>query len=168
MRRLKAAVASAIELERLIEEMPFLTDLSSIADGLVAEVETQLRAQVASAYVARDDGYHVVAHRGLSRVEAGMIVPSTQPLFSDVTQTGEGILIQPIDLAQGLVAGIGGARTEAMMGVPAIVNGKQVAVVIAGSDRFDQADLERLNDLAIEAAPGLAVALALSRLREKI
>ena len=166
--RLKAAASSAAGLEQLLEELPFLSDLGSIADGLVAEVESQLRAQVASTYVLREDGYHVVAHRGLSRVESGMIVPPTQPLFSDVTQTGEGILIQPIDLAQGLVAGIGGARTEAMMAVPAIVLGKQVAVVIAGSNRFDQADLERLNALAVEAAPGLAVALAFARLREKL
>jgi len=168
VRRLKAAATSAAELETLVEELPFVSNLNSIADGLVSEIETQLRAQVASAYVLRDDGYHVVAFRGLSRVEAGMIVAPTQPLFSDVTQTGEGILIQPIDLAQGLVAGIGGARTEAMMAVPAIVHGKQVAVVIAGSDRFSQQDLERLNDMAIEAAPGLAVALALARLRDKL
>jgi len=168
VQRLKKAALNAAELEALVEELPFLGDLSSMADGLVAEVESQFSAQIASVFVRRQDGYHVIAFRGLSKVESGMVVPETQPLFSDVLQTGEGILIQPVDLAQGLVAGIGGARTEAIMAVPAVVHGACVAVVIAGQDRFTEQDLDRLNDLATEAAPGLAVALALARLRERI
>jgi GAF domain-containing protein len=168
VRRLKQAAMYTVDLEALIEELPFLADLSSMADGLVSEVESQFSAQVASVFVRRTDGYHVVAHRGLSRVEAGMVVPETQPLISDVLQTGEGILIQPVDLAQGLVAGIGGARTEALMAVPAVVHGACVAIVVVGHDRFTELDLDRLSDLAGEAAPGLAVALALARLRERI
>jgi GAF domain-containing protein len=166
--QLKKAAQDAAELEALVEELPFLADLSSMADGLAAEVESQFSAQVASVFVRRQDGYHVIAYRGLSKVESGMVVPETQPLFSDVLQTGEGILIQPVDLAQGLVAGIGGARTEALMAVPAVVHGACVAIVIAGQDRFTEEDLDRLSDLATEAAPGLAVALALARLRERI
>jgi hypothetical protein len=166
--QLKRAALNAAELELLVEELPFLADLSSMADGLVAEVESQFAAQVASVFVRRQDGYHAIAYRGLSKVESGMVVPESQPLFSDVLQTGEGILIQPVDLAQGLVAGIGGARTEAMMAVPAVVHGSCVAIVIAGQDRFTEQDLDRLSDLATEAAPGLAVALALARLRQHI
>jgi hypothetical protein len=166
--QLRLAARNAAELEMLIEELPFLADLGSLADGLASELEAQFSALVASVYVERADGFHAIAHRGLSRVEAGMIVPATQPLFSDVLQTGEGILIQPVDLAQGLVAGIGGARTEALMGVPAVENGECVAVIIVGHDRFTEIDLDKLTDLANEAAPGLAVALALTRLRERL
>jgi hypothetical protein len=166
--QLKKAALEAAALDILVEELPFLADLSSMADGLAAEVESQFSAQIASVFVRRQDGYHAIAYRGLSRVESGMVVPETQPLFSDVLQTGEGILIQPVDLAQGLVAGIGGARTEAIMAVPAVVHGACVAIVIAGQDRFTEEDLDRLSDLATEAAPGLAVALALARLRERI
>ncbi len=110
---------------------------------------------------------HAIAHRGLSRVESGMIVLETQPLFSDVLMTREGILIQPVDLAQGLVAGIGGARTEALMAAPAVVGGECVAIVVIGGDRFTETDLDRLSDLAAEAAPGLAVAHSLQRLRNR-
>jgi GAF domain len=168
MRQLKKAATDAAALEALVDELPFLADLDSMADGLVAEVETQFSAPVVSVFVRREDGYHAIAQRGLSRVETGMVVADTQPLFSDVLQTGEGVLIQPVDLAQGLVAGIGGARTEALMAVPAVVHGNCVAIVIAGRSRFDETDLDRLADLATEAAPGLAVALALARLRERI
>jgi hypothetical protein len=167
MRRLKAAAMFTQELEALIDELPVLADLRSLAGALVEEVQAQFAAPVASVFVREADGFHVVAQRGLSRVEEGMVVPETQPLFSDVLQTKEGILIQPIDLAQGLVSGIGGSRTEAMMAAPAVVHGRCVAIVIAGGDRFDETDLDRLGDLAIEAAPGFALAIAIDRLRDR-
>jgi hypothetical protein len=167
VKRLKVAATQARQLETLLEELPFLADLRSMADGLAGEIEAVLNAAVASVFVRWEDGYHVVGFRGLSRVEAGMIVPETQSLFSDVLRTGEGILIQPLDLAQGLVAGIGGARTEALMAAPAVVHGECVAIVVAGGNEFVETDLDRLSDLAAEAAPGLAVAQLLERLRAR-
>ena len=165
--RLKSAAAHAREIEDLIEQMPFLADLRAMADGLIGEIDRQFVCAVTSVSVRRDDGYEVVAHRGLSRVEAGMIIPVTQSLFSDVLKTHEGVLIQPVDLAQGLVAGIGGARTEAMMVTPALVNGEVAAMVVVGGERFTESDLDRLTDLAAEGAPGLAVAELLDRLRSR-
>lgn len=164
VRRLRAAASWAREVESLLEELPVLQDLWNLADALVGEIETQFSAQVTSVFARGEDGYQAVAHRGLSRVEAGMVVPESQPLFSDVISTQEGILIQPVDLAQGLVAGIGGARTEAMMAAPVIVDGQCIAIVVVGGERFAEVDLDRLSDLATEAAPGLAVALVLQRL----
>lgn len=165
VRRLKIAAAHARELEGLIEQMPFLADLRAMADGLIGEIDRQFVCAVASVTVRRDEGFDVVAHRGLSRVEASMVIPETQSLFSDVLKTREGVLIQPVDLAQGLVAGIGGARTEALMVAPALVGDECVAVVVVGGDQFNEQDLDRLSDLAAEAAPGLAVAQLLDRLR---
>lgn len=165
--RLKSAAAHAREIEDLIEQMPFLADLRAMADGLIGEIDRQFVCAITSVSVRRDDGYEVVAHRGLSRVEAGMIIPVTQSLFSDVLKTHEGVLIQPVDLAQGLVAGIGGARTEAMMVAPALVNGEVAAMVVVGGERFTESDLDRLTDLAAEGAPGLAVAELLDRLRSR-
>ena len=145
--------------------MPFLADLHAMAEGLVSEVDRQFVCAIASVSVLRDRGYEVVAHRGLSKVEAGMVIPETQSLFSDVIKTREGVLIQPVDLAQGLVAGIGGARTEAMMVAPALVNDECVAVVVIGGDKFEELDLDRLAELTAEAAPGIAVAQLLEQLR---
>jgi len=165
VRRLRRAAANLRDVEGLVEELPVLDDLRTLADALIGEIDAQFTAPVASVFTRGQDGYQAIAHRGLSRVEAGMVVADTQPLFSDVLRTGEGILIQPVDLAQGLVAGIGGARTEALMAAPALLNDECVAIVLVGGDRFDEADLDRLSDLAGEAAPGLAVAHSLQRLR---
>jgi hypothetical protein len=165
VRRLRTAAAYAREIENLLDELPFLADLQTMADGLVEEITSALSCTVVSVSVRREGGFEVVGHRGLSRVEVSMVVPDTQPLFGDVLATGEGILIQPVDLAQGLVAGIGGARTEALMAAPAVVERECVAIVVAGGDRFSEGDLDRLSQVATEAAPGLAVALRLERLR---
>ena len=96
-----------------------------------------------------------------------MVVPFTQPMFSDVITTRDGILIQPVDLAQGLVAGIGGARTESMMASPAVLDDEVVAVVVVGSEHFEESDLDRLSEIASEAAPGLAVAIRIEDLRSR-
>ena len=166
VRRLKIAAAHARELEDLIAQLPFLADLRAMAEGLIEEIDRQFVCGVASVSVRGESGYEVVGHRGLSRVEAGMVIPETQSLFSDILKTREGILIQPVDLAQGLVSGIGGARTEAMMVAPALVDDECVAMVVVGGDQFTEGDLDRLSDLAAEAAPGLAVAQLLNRLRD--
>jgi hypothetical protein len=52
------------------------------------------------------------------------------------------------------------------MAAPAVANGLCVAIVVAGRGGFTEADLDRLTDLATEAAPGLAVASMLERLRQ--
>lgn len=165
VRRLKVAAAHALELEDLIGQMPFLADLHAMAAGLVGEIDRQFVCAIASVTVRRQEGFAVVAHRGLSKVESGMVILESQPLFSDVLKTRDGVLIQPVDLAQGLVAGIGGSRTEAMMVAPALVNDEIVAIVVVGGEQFTELDLDRLSELAAEAAPGLAVALLLDRLR---
>jgi hypothetical protein len=163
--RLRVAAAHARELEELVAQLPFLADLHAMAEGLVSEVDRQFVCAIASVSVLRDRGYEVVAHRGLSKVEAGMVIPENQSLFNDVIKTREGVLIQPVDLAQGLVAGIGGARTEAMMVAPALVNDECVAIVVIGGDKFEELDLDRLAELTAEAAPGIAVAQLLEQLR---
>lgn len=163
--RLRVAAAHARELEELVAQLPFLADLHAMAEGLVSEVDRQFVCAIASVSVLRERGYEVVAHRGLSKVEAAMVIPETQSLFSDVIKTREGVLIQPVDLAQGLVAGIGGARTEAMMVAPALIHDECVAMVVIGGDKFEELDLDRLAELTSEAAPGIAVAQLLEQLR---
>jgi hypothetical protein len=167
VRVLKVAARNLRDLELLLAELPFLEDARSMASALVAEVESLFDPQTVAIFVPGDNGWQPIAYSGLSRVEAGMVVPTTQPLFSDVISTKDGIMIQPVDLAQGLVAGIGGARTEAMMATPAVLDDQVIAIVVVGSERFDETDLDRLSDVAAEAAPGLAVALLLQEIRTR-
>jgi hypothetical protein len=167
VRRLRLAASAAREIDALLDEMPFLADAHAMAEAFLGEVAETFGPQTAAVLLPRPDGFHAVACLGLSPVEMRMVVPETQPLFRDILATGEGILVQPVDLAQGLVGGIGGARTEALMTAPAFLDGSCVAMIVVGSHQFDERDLDTLSGLAAEAAPGLAVADLLGRLRER-
>lgn len=164
--RLKAAIRSARDLERLLAELPVLGQPRAMAHAFLGEVVEMFSPQVAAVFAPGADGnYGVIAAHGLSSVEAGMKVPPSQALFMEIMTACEAVLIAPVDLAQGLVAGIGGARTEALMACPLEVSGICHAIVIVGRQDFSEFDLDLLSELAEEAAPGLAVAQLLERLR---
>jgi len=77
-------------------------------------------------------------------------------------------LLEPLDMAQQLADGVGGARTKAFLATPIEVNQKCVGVIVAGREHFENEELDRLAALANEAALGLGVALGLDRLRSKL
>jgi hypothetical protein len=164
--RLKSAIHAGKDFERLLIELPVLAQPRAMAHAFLAEVVALFGPQVAAVYASGLDGsYSVIAAHGLSTVEAGMRVLPSQPLFLEIAQGLEAVLISPLDLAQGLVAGIGGARTEALMAAPLEVDGACHAIAIVGRQQFSEFDLDLLSELAEEAAPGLAVAQMLDRLR---
>ena len=166
LRRLKNAIDSMRDLDELVSELPVLAQPRAMAHAFLAEVVEMFSPQVAAVYAALPDGsYGVIAAHGLSNVEAGMRVPPDQELFMDMSRTLEAVLIAPVDLAQGLVAGIGGARTEALMAAPLAVNSVCHAIVIVGRQDFTEFDLDLLSQQADEAAPGLAVAQMIDRIR---
>lgn len=167
VRRLKAMTVQARDLEALLDELPMLARPESMTEALLGEVMERFSPEIACIYVRGPEGFRAAAAHGLSRVERGMVVPETNPLFSDILGTLEAILIQPVDLAQGLVAGIGGARTEALIAAPVTVDGSCLAIIVVGRDRFSELDLDVLAGIATEAAPGLGVALLLQRLRDR-
>jgi GAF domain-containing protein len=166
MARLKNAIASARELEALVHELPVLAQPRAMGHAFLGEVVEMFGPQVAAVFAPSVDGaFGVIAAHGLSSVEVGLKVPPDQPLFLEIAQTLEAVLISPVDLAQGLVAGIGGARTEALMAAPLAVGGTCHAIVVVGRHDFTEFDLELLAEQAEEAAPGLAVAQMIDRLR---
>jgi hypothetical protein len=164
--RLRHAISSARELEALVHELPVLAQPRAMAHAFLGEVVEMFSPQVAAVFAPSFDGsFGVIAGHGLSAVEAGMKVPPEQPLFLEITQTLEAVLVAPVDLAQGLVAGIGGARTEALIAAPLAVGGVCHAIVVVGRQDFSEFELELLAEQAEEAAPGLAVAQMIDRLR---
>jgi hypothetical protein len=95
-----------------------------------------------------------------------MKVSPDQPLFRQMVARGEAVLIVPVDLAQGLVAGIGGARTDALVAAPVLdADGRCLAIAVAGRADFSEVDLDRLWARANEAAPGFAVSEHVQRTR---
>lgn len=165
VRKLLAAARASNQLEEVLAELPMLTDVGSMTRALLNEILAMFSPDTAAVYLRGPSGFVVAAGHGLSKVETNLVVPETNPLFSELMRTPEAVLIAPVDLARGLVTGIGGTSTEALLAAPVSVDGRCVAVLIAGRHDFSDADLERIDDLAREAAPGLAVARLIDRLR---
>lgn len=167
VRELRLAAVGARAIERLVDELPMLSDLQAMANALMGEVIETFRPETASLMLKRVEGFVPISSSRLSRTEQHMVVPDDHPLIAKLLETNEPILIAPVDLALGLVAGIGGARTEALIAAPLLVDNHCIAVLIIGRHGFDDAELDTLDVLAREAAPGLAVAQLLQRLRSR-
>jgi hypothetical protein len=162
---LRAAAEGLSKIEEAMEELPVLTDLHELTEALLGEVVELLQPQTAAVYLPGPDGFRVWASHGFANVERTMAVQTHQPLFADILVRHEAVLIEPIDLAVSLVAGIGGARTNAFIASPVEANSKCIGVIVAGRDHFENEDLDRLENLVEEASLGLAVALGLDRLK---
>jgi hypothetical protein len=163
--KLEAAADALARIEAALNELPVLADLRDLTQVLIGEVVELLSPQVAGLYLPSPEGYRVWASHGFSSVERTMVVQPHQPLFADLFQNHEAVLIEPLDLAQSLVSGIGGARTNSFIASPIEANRKSVGVMIVGGEHFENEDLDRLEALTQEAATGLAIALGLDQLR---
>jgi hypothetical protein len=162
---LREATEGLSKIEEAMEELPVLTDLRELTQALLGEVVDLLAPQTAAVYLPGPDGFRVWASHGFANVERTMAVQSHQPLFADLLVRHEAVLIEPLDLAVSLVAGVGGARTNAFIASPIEANQKCVGVIVAGRDHFENEDLDHLESLAQEVAMGLALALGLDRLK---
>lgn len=163
--RLRIAELAARELEGVVRKLPVLVDLHALAAALVGEVVERFAPEIAVLYVPGPNGFRVAAAEGLTSSERRMVVNADQPLFSKIWSSREAHLVAPLDLARGLVTGIGGARTEALIAGPVEAEGGCVGIIVVGGPDFTDGDLDKLDALAREAAPGLAVAQTIERLR---
>jgi hypothetical protein len=163
--RLTAALATGSELEQLVTDVPMIRSMRGLARAVVAEARDVLEADTVGFWQRTDDGFRAVASIGLTAVATRRLVELDQPMMAEVDGSGGGLLIDPVEYAQAAVTGIGGAHTASFM----------VASIAAGSERFGLIsvgrddpltpdDLDRLIDLAAEAAPGVGVAQLLERL----
>lgn len=168
-RRLGTAVMACKELDSLLADVPLLAQPRAVAHAFLNEVVELFGPQTAAVYIQRPEGsWGVLAPHGLSKIEADIRVAPDHVLFREVATGLNGIYIAPVDLAGGLVAGIGGARTETLMVAPLVAGGACCGIVVAGGPRFTEIDLEHLCDIANDAAAGLAFAQTVERLRAKL
>ena len=167
IQRLRTGATAARDIERLIEELPQVADVLAMAQAFLSEAVTAFSPQIASVYWHEPGSFRIVASHGLSRVEQGLIVQDAHPLFAQVLLSSDPVLIAPVDLARGLVSGVAGARTEALIVGPVHVDGECIAALVIGRQDFSDDDLDRMDVLAREAGPGLALARALESLRAK-
>jgi len=158
-RRLAGALTSSAELERLVSDLPLLRSFPALSLAVARMLEELLEADTVAVWRQDDDGWHAVAHRGLSVIEAQIVVAPRHPLFAEVDTSGGALLIDPVDSAQGVVAGIGGAHTESLMAASiAIGPGRYGIVTVGRNEPLRDRDLDRLVDTVLEAAIGLALA----------
>ena len=165
-KRLARVLAATTELEELVEQVPLLGDLPTLAVAIVREVAQALEADTVGLWQLADDGWHALAHHGFTHHEATWVVPFDQPLFSEMHATGGALLLDPVDAVQAAVTGIGGAHTESFMASAIAAGPGGYGILGVGRDRqLTELELDILGDLALEMAPGLAVAQQLERLR---
>ncbi|MHB8511920.1 MAG: hypothetical protein ACYDCC_07020 [Actinomycetota bacterium] len=162
LRRVRNALDGARELTALIEDIPALMHPEEIAIGLVRETVDLLGAESAALLVP---SWSVAASSGLTPAERAIKIPSDQALLADVSSRLEAVLVAPVDLVRGLVVGIPGTSCEALMLAPLEVEGTCHGILLAGRESFTDEALERLWLLAEEAAPGVAAASLIARLR---
>lgn len=163
--RLRAAEDAARAIEAVLTDLPFLADVEMLANGLIGEVVETFSPEVAVLYLPGLDGFWVAGGHQITNAERRLKVKADHPLFRELFSAGEPMLIAPLDLARALVSGVAGARTEALIAGPVYSGSHCVGVIVVGRDDFQDKDLDRLADIATEAAPGLGVAEALDRLR---
>jgi hypothetical protein len=168
--RLSVAVWAARDLEQLLDEMPVLAEPRTIARTFLQSVVELFGPETAAVYLVQPDGdFKIVAPHGLSQHEVEMRVPASQSLFADMLSSGHGVFVSPVDLAQGLVAGIPGARTETLMASPLDAGGRCIGFIVIGGDgQLAEPHLTQLCEVAAEAAPGLAFATLIERLRARL
>ena len=165
--RLRAAFDGVKALESAIEGLPVLTDLVGLTQALLGEVVDLLTPETAAVYLPGPDGFRVWASHNFSQVEKTKAVQTHQPLFADLLVRHQALLIEPLDMAQTLANGVGGARTNAFLAAPMDVDRICVGIIVAGRGHFEDEDLDRLEGLAVEAALGLGIALGLDRLKQR-
>jgi hypothetical protein len=157
--RLAGALTASAELERLVIDLPLLRSSRALALAVTTMVQEQLRADTVAVWRPRADGWHVAAARGLSPIEAAMVVAPTHPLFTEIDASGGALLIDPVDSVQGIVAGVGGAHTESFMAASISVGPGRYGIVTAGrDDPLRGHDLDTLIAMVLEAALGFALA----------
>ncbi|MDX1621319.1 MAG: hypothetical protein R3320_10035, partial [Nitriliruptorales bacterium] len=167
VRRIARTLPAVQEVLYLLEDAPEVMDDLAIVEATLAEVVAQFDPVTAAVWWPNRQAqtFGALASHGLTKAEQNLRVPISQPLFNELWHSGGGVLIQPTDMAQAAVAGIGGARTEAFMGSAVSIAGTAYAIVTVGSDEFSSKQLDGLNRIASDAAPGLAIAGLLQELR---
>lgn len=165
--QIKRALEALADVHGLLDQIPALTDLGVLADALLSEVLERAHPELAGVLLRSGDLLTVRAAAGFTNQEMSMKVPMSQPLVVQLLTSHDAVYIAPVDLARGLLGGIPGARTEAMLAAPITHGSDLFGMIVAGGSAFEHPALIAIDDIAREAAAGIAVALSVERLRER-
>jgi hypothetical protein len=163
--RLVQIFAATSQIESIAAELPIVTDRVALQQAIVMAVADEFTADTVALWRRAHNGWVVVAHRGLTGREASLPVGFDQPVLHDVDARSGAILLDPTPSFQNLISGIGGAHTESFMASSVAVGSNHLGILAVGRDEpLVEADLDRLVEMAVEAAVGIGVAEHIQRM----
>jgi hypothetical protein len=163
--RLVIMLAATSQLEVLAQELPVLTDRMALRKGIVEAVVEEFEASSVGFWERDPDGWVVTVCYGFTEREARMPAGPDQPVLREIDANGGAILLEPVAQFQPLVRGIGGAHTESFMAAAVAVGDQHFGILALGRDHaLFESDLDRLIEMASEAAVAIGVAEHLERM----
>jgi hypothetical protein len=163
--RLVQIFAATSQIESIAAELPIVTDRAALYQAIVMAVADEFTADTVVLWRRAHNGWVAAAHRGLTGREASLPVGFDQPVLHDVDAQTGAILLDPTPSFQNLISGIGGAHTESFMASAIAVGSNRLGILAVGRDeQLVEADLDRLVEMAVEAAVGMGVAEHIERM----
>lgn len=163
--RLVMMLAASSQLEAIAEEVPVVTSRTALSEAIVDAVAVEFEADTVGFWHRDSGGWVVTSCYGFTHREALAPADLDQPVLQEIDANGGAILLEPLARFQPLVRGIGGAHTESFMAAAVAVGGQHFGVLAVGRDRsLVESDLDRLIEMASEAAVGIGVAEHLERM----
>ncbi len=165
--RLVQVFAAAAQVESIAAELPIVIDRMALSRAVVMAVGEEFAADTVVLWRRGENGWVGVAHRGLTGREASLPVGFEQPLLRDVEARSGAILLEPTVSFQNLISGIGGAHKESFMAAAVTLGSRSLGILAVGRDEpLVEADLERLVEMAAEAAVGIGIAEHVERMSD--
>lgn len=167
--RLDAGIRSCRFLEAMLDELPTLATPQDVGGAILDEVLDRFDAEVVAVWALDgDSSYRVIASDRLSSAERRTTLAADQPLLKELAISGHAVLIDPTDMARGLLAGVAGTREESLLAASLLADGELVGALTVGGVGFTPEDAERLQAIAAEASLAAGLAVRLGRLRRSV
>lgn len=166
-RRVETALRAGNEIGTILGMLPGLETPVATAEALLSELQESIDLTTVAIYGRDGDVFEVLAGAGITPVERASTVTAEHGLFKEVIG-GSGVLIDPVDLARGLVAGVAGATASVLMAAPLWNEDRCHGVVVVGGEGLGDASLRQLCSIAERAAPSLALAQLIGGLRSAL
>lgn len=166
-KRVETALRAGSEIGSILEMLPGLGTPIATAEALLAEITEAFAPSSVAIYGRDGDLFSILSGAGLTAVERAGSVTAEHALFREVIE-GSGVLIDPVDLARGVVAGIAGASANVLMAAPLWSEGRCHGVIVVGGEAFSDEALRALCAIAERGAPSLALSQLLEGLRSAL
>lgn len=165
--RIAAATRAVRDLNTLLDEIPPLGVVTTMAEVAAVEIAEHVRADVAVVLLTgdlRDGSFTVAGGHGLTRAERKVRVPDDHPLVTRLVQDPQPLLITPIELAGPLTAGLPGARGEGLLVAGVWLGDGLIGLCLAAGSGFVEPTLAAFTAVVAESQSGLALGWSLREL----